>query len=182
MIQTVTPANATRKRARVTIRPIEAVDASGLSAFYAALSDESRGRRFLAASRGISAADAERFASVDHLTEHGYLAVVAEAGPNDGLIVGHATLTPSGSGEPPEMAFAVADAWQRQGIGSALMREVICTAERLGMRRLSAALFADNIAMRRLLAGAGWSWRIADVDGSTIEVELESATAGQRSS
>lgn len=178
MIQTVTPANATRTRARVTIRPIEAVDAFGLSAFYASLSAESRARRFLGASRGISPADAARFASVDHRTEDGYVAVVAEAGPDDGLIVGHATLTSNGAGTPPEIAFAVADGWQRRGIGTALLREMIGAAERRGIRRLECSVLADNLAMQRLLAHGGWSSRVTAFDGSTLEVEIEPATAG----
>jgi acetyltransferase len=181
MIQTVTPANATRTRARVTIRQIEAVDAFGISAFYASLSAESRARRFLAASRGISPAEAERFASVHHRTEDGYVAVVAEVGANDGLIVGHATLTSDGTGTPPEIAFAVADGWQRRGIGTALLREVISAAQGRGIQRLQASLFVDNVAMRRLLAHAGWSSRIAAVDGSTMEVEIEPVTAEEGS-
>lgn len=177
MIQTVTPANATRERTRVTIRPIEAVDADGLSTFYASLSPESRARRFLGASRGINGEMATRFAAVDHRSEDGFVAVLLEQGPADGLIVGHASLTTNGDA-PPEIAFAVADAWQRRGIGTALMTEIIAVAERQRITRLTAALLADNIPMRRLLARAGWSSRITGLDGATMEVELEPMTAG----
>ena len=177
MMQTVTPANATRERARVTIRPIEAVDADGLSTFYASLSAESRALRFLGASRGISQAEAMRFASVDRMVDDGFVAVVAEAGPDDGLIVGHATLT-SGGYRPPEIAFAVADAWQRRGLGTALLQAVIDAAKRRGIARLVAVVRADNVAMRRLLARAGWSSRITALDGSTMDVELERVAAG----
>jgi RimJ/RimL family protein N-acetyltransferase len=177
MIQTTTPTNATRERTRVTIRPIEAVDASGLSDFYAALSPESRARRFLGASRGISQEMAARFAGADHIIDDGLVAVLHEQGPRDGQIVGHATLTSDGA-RPPEIAFAVADAWQRRGIGTALLREVIGVADRRGIPRLNAVLLADNVAMRRLLAKAGWASRITGLDGPTMEVEVERMTGG----
>ena len=178
MMLIATPPTATRTRARVTIRPIAAIDAAGLSDFYARLSPHARARRFFGASRGISEAEAERFASVDHARDDGFVAELSEVGPADGTIIGHATLTSSGEA-PPEIAFAVADAWQGRGIGSALLRAVIEAAERRGTRCVSAILLADNVAMRRLLERAGRPWRVAAFDGATIEVRLELESAGE---
>jgi acetyltransferase len=172
MTLTTTPPTATRERARVSIRPIEVVDADGLSDFYASLSPESRARRFFGACRGISEAEAQRFAAVDHDRDHGYLAVIAEPGPADGQIVGHATLTSAGDAAP-EIAFAVADAWQGQGIGTDLLRTVVRAAERRGLPRVRAMLLADNLGMRRLLARAGRPWRVIGGNGSFIEVEID---------
>jgi hypothetical protein len=70
----------------VSIRPIELTDAAGLSDFYARTSPESR-RRFLSCSRLSEAALGRRFT---HPGGEGFLAVVDEAGPNDGAIVAHA--------------------------------------------------------------------------------------------
>lgn len=172
MTLTVTPTNATGKRARVSIRPIEAVDADGLSTFYATLGPASRARRFFGACRGISDADAERFASVDHVRDDGFVAVLAEQGPADGQIVGHATLT-TADDAPPEIAFAVADGWQGRGIGTDLLQAVLKAAQRRGHPRVSAMLLADNVAMRRLLARAGRPWRVTGFDGSIIEVQVD---------
>jgi acetyltransferase len=138
----------------VSIRPIEASDAGDLSDFYAALSDESRRRRFLGTLRGITHAQASAFAGVDHGVSDGFVAVVNEAGPDDGRIVGHVCLFPDGEREN-EVAVAVADAFQGRGIGRQLMTAAVDSARRRHVPALTLSLFADNAVMRRLALGAG---------------------------
>lgn len=155
----------------VSIRPIEAIDAAGLSAFYAALSPESRRRRFLGSGVGLSEAQASRMAQVDHRSADGYVAVLHEAGPSDGEIVGHVCLEPCGDGMD-EVAVAVADRVQDRGIGRRLVREAVVSARRRGLRGLHASLFHENTAMRRLLLGTGVPVTRTGRDGAVLEVAL----------
>lgn len=144
----------------VSIRPIERTDASGLSDFYDRLSPESRQRRFLGCVRRSGAELAAAF------TRHhgqGFVAILAERGPNDGAVVGHATLQPDGTGGA-EIAFAVADDLQGRGIGHRLMDAVVAGARSAGLLRLNATLVADNAAMMRLLR---------DPDGSVVSDSIE---------
>jgi RimJ/RimL family protein N-acetyltransferase len=138
----------------VTIRPIEATDADGLLAFYAALSPEARYSRFLGASRGIDHRTARRFAAANHQTRDGLVAELGESGPNDGAIVGHACLEPDGP-DAEEIAFAVADELQGNGIGTALMAGAIESAKRRGIRRLNGLTFVTNTPMQRLAVHLG---------------------------
>jgi acetyltransferase len=150
----------------VSIRPIERIDASALSDFYAALSAESLRRRFLGSGRHPCDELARAF------TEHdgeGFVAVLAERGPRDGAIVGHATLQPDGRGGA-EVAFAVADELQGHGIGHRLMDAVVSGARAIGLHELNASLFADNGAMRRLLESAEASVTSDAIDGGVEEI------------
>ncbi len=131
---------------RIDTRAADEFDMSGLSDLLTELSPESRRRRFLGGS-GRST-----FGSPTPAL--GVVAVIEERGPNDGGIVGHAALYPDGEGGA-EVAFVVADAFQRRGIGTALMRALVAHARHLGLRQLSAATYADNGAMRKLAYGAG---------------------------
>ena len=148
----------------VSIRPIERTDAPGLSDFYDGLSPESRRRRFLGCARQSGDELARRFTEPE---DEGFVAILAERGPNDGAIVGHATLQPDGTGGA-EVALAVTDDLQGRGIGHLLMDAVVTGARTAGLRRLNAILFADNAAMRRLLRGSAGSV-VADAIESGVE-------------
>jgi acetyltransferase len=149
----------------VSIRPIEASDADGLATFYATLSDDSRRKRFLCSSRGLTVGQARSFASVDHRTAEGFVAVTHGSAIPDGPIVGHVCLVPNGDGTE-EVAIAVADAVQGQGIGTRLMRAAVASAVERGVRGLTASLLYDNGAMRRLLASAGLPMVARGYDGA----------------
>ncbi len=155
----------------VSVRPIEASDVAGLSAFYIALSPESRRRRFLGSGVGFSDAQARRMAHVDHCSADGFVAVLHETGPSDGEIVGHVCLEPCDDGMD-EVAVAVADRFQGQGIGRRLVREAVVSARRRGLRGLRASLFHENTAMRRLLLGTGVPVTRTGNDSAVLEVAL----------
>ena len=135
----------------VSIRPIERADAAGLSDFYARLSPESRRRRFLGCG---TRPDADLARVFTEGPGEGFVGILDEPGTNDGALVAHASVQPDGE-DSAEIAFAVADELQGQGIGKALLEAVVQHARQVGLRRLNAMLFADNVPMRRLLRNAG---------------------------
>src|SRR5262245_4249241 len=136
----------------VTIRPIRPDDAAALERFYEALSDESRRRRFFACTRGLSHPQATQFCCTDHDHREGFVALT---GPEDGArIVGHVCLEPARDGTA-EIALAVADELQGHGIGRALMDAAVTWAYEVGIDRLSATMLSENVAIHRLLTGAG---------------------------
>ena len=166
----VTEANASiavGARRRVSIRPIEPSDAAALCGFYAELSPESRRRRFLGMSRGITPEQAQGF-----VAGQGVGAVLHEAGPADGAIVGHACM-PLVEPGVAEVAFAVADRYQGRGIGRALLAAVITVARRLGVHRLVASMYGDNAAIHRLLLGTGRPYRWLPPEGGVDGLEID---------
>ena len=158
----------------VTIRPIESSDADGLFAFYGGLSARARYARFLGICPGIDAATAQNFATVDHTTREGLVAVMHCAGPDDGAIVGHACLEADGRGVE-EVAFAVADDLQGRSIGSALMHEAIRSARQRGIHQLTGTTFAQNTAMRRLVYSAGPPFTVSAQPPGLEEFRLDIA-------
>jgi GNAT superfamily N-acetyltransferase len=149
----------------VRVRRVCSGDAQQLESFYADLSAESRSLRFHGASHGIGHQRAETFAAADHQRRDGFVAVA------DGRIVGHLVLEPLGNGVE-ELAVAVDDRIQHQGVGTLLLAAAIASARLRHVRRLVAWVMVDNIAMRHLLAGGHYPLRI-DWEGSVARYQLD---------
>jgi RimJ/RimL family protein N-acetyltransferase len=159
-------------RARwVTMRPIESSDRDDLFAFYRGLSPAARFARFMGMGTGLAAEAADRFACADHATADGLVAVLQEAGPHDGRIVGHLCMEPDGTGAE-EIAVAVADGFRGLGIGTALMHGAVQSAHRRQVPRLTATMFATNQAMRRLMLDAGLPAIVDELDAGVEAIEL----------
>jgi len=65
----------------------------------------------------------------------------------------------------------VADAYQGRRIGSRLITAALARARGEGCRTLTATLFADNVAMRRLIGHAG-----CPIVADTIDAGVEEVT------
>ena len=141
----------------IRIRPIEPGDRDALVGFYESLSAESLSLRFHGASMGIVDRVAVFFCGADHEHREGLVAVLEEPGMRGSLgptIVGHLSLEPSAANEV-EVAVAVADAWQRHGIGRRLLQAALTWAERHGVERLRASMLTTNVAILGLLRSLG---------------------------
>jgi acetyltransferase len=146
MIEAIAPL---RTAPAIRIRPVAPEDLVALRAFYCDLSPDSRYRRLLSLGL-LGEGDAKRFCGADHEHGEGFLAIVDEAGPDDGRIVGHLCVEPTAVDEV-EMAVAVADRFQGRGIGRALTQASLAWARRHGIARLRASMLADNSGIIRLL-------------------------------
>jgi acetyltransferase len=158
-------------RVTFTVRPIEARDQADLVRFYADLSDDSREARFHGAVRGIGQGLASSFCHPDHEHREG---VVAEAdeGPCRPVLIGHVCLEPTVRGEI-EMAIAVADRWQRRGVGAAMLRAAIAWAQDRGTDRLVATVRCGSGAVIGLVRSLGLPATVgASADGG-IELRID---------
>lgn len=163
--------------AAAAIRPVSPADEAVLSDFFAALSVESRYLRFFAPvtpSCGLLDLMAGKPAHVD--------AIIAVA---DGVIVGHAMAadrpvpgdSPGDSGTPgrpggpraTDVGVVVADAWQRRGVGAALMRALIARAQARGVTALAMDVLPGN---RRVLAMIAGHWPEAAIGRSADGVDI----------
>ncbi len=138
--------------------------------FFAALSVESRYLRFFAPvtpSCGLLDLMAGKPAHVD--------AIIAVA---DGQIVGHAMAADrpapqatAGPGEPraTDVGVVVADAWQRRGVGAALMRALIERAQARGVTALAMDVLPGN---RRVLAMITGHWPQAAIGRAADSVDI----------
>jgi ribosomal protein S18 acetylase RimI-like enzyme len=138
------------------IRRAQSSDLAALSDFFAGLSVRTRSQRFFAPVTPTSAMLRRLSGDTGNVD-----AVVAIAG---GGIVGHAMAADqAGSdGDPStEIGVVVADAWQGLGIGSALVRALIASAQARGVTALTMDVLHGN---RRVLAMIRGHWADAGVD------------------
>lgn len=71
-----------------------------------------------------------------------------------------------------EVAFIVGDDYQGRGVGSFLMAALAIAARGDGIRRFSAWVLADNVAMRKILDQFGAHWRREDLGVVTTVIDV----------
>jgi ribosomal protein S18 acetylase RimI-like enzyme len=154
--------------AGIQVRPLEPSDRGRLVALFKRLSPESRRRRFLGPKPELSERDLRYLTAVDHQW-HEALAAVDR---RDGSIVGVARYV-GHAGRPTaaDVALAVADEVQRQGIGTALARCLIGRARANGFDVLTASTLWENRGARLLLRRLGFHARGSE--GTVLELELD---------
>jgi RimJ/RimL family protein N-acetyltransferase len=152
---------------RIQIRPLEPSDRAGVAALFGRLSPESRRRRFLVPKPALSSRELTYLTAVDH-HQHEALAAIDRG---DGSIVGVARYA-GVAGRPgvADAAVAVADDWQRQGIGTALVGCLLGRARVNEFDVLTASTLWDNRPARTLLRRLGF--RAQGSEGSVIDLEL----------
>jgi len=153
------------------LRPITPGDRSGLSRFYAGLSPDARVARFHGTAPAIAEPTATFFCGPDHEHREGIVAErVGAAGEPE--IIGHVCIEPI-SEDAAEMAIAVADAWQRHGVGRAMLAGAIAWAQVHGIARLVASMQSTNTAVFALLRSMGYPITYgASVEG-TVDASID---------
>jgi acetyltransferase len=144
-----------RDGTRVVIRPIRPEDRQIEQDFVRKLSDESRYFRFFNAIRDLSETALTRFTQVDYNREMALIAVVCENGRETEIGVARYSINPDG--RSCELAIAVADAWQRKGIGSKLMHSLMDAARSRGLETMQGWVLSGNTRMLALADGLGFT-------------------------
>lgn len=157
----------------VNVRRVCQSDAPSLERFYADLSDESRAMRFLGATPQLSPIRARMFCTPDHEHREGFIAVVVG---NDGRdrVVGHVCVEPIDD-TSAEVAVAVADALQGQGLGRRLLEAAVAWGRGAGLRRLVGTAFASNARIIALVRSLGLPVRLSWSDCATCEMAIDIA-------
>ncbi len=135
---------------QILIRPIQASDKARLSVALGRLSRETIRRRFLAAKPKLSSSELRYLTEVDGHDHIALVAVLADA-PDSIVAVARCVRMP-GSPDTAEFAIVVGDPLQGLGLGSLLARELAAAARSSGIRRFSATMAGENVAVRRLIA------------------------------
>jgi len=137
---------------RVDIRALRQDDRDELLAAVGRTSPESLYRRFFTVKRGFTEQEIAFFLNIDFVDHVALVTVVDEA--SRPVIVGGARYILLRPGKA-EVAFAVIDQYQGQGIGTALMRHLAGIARGVGIRELTADVLPENNAMLRVCATSG---------------------------
>lgn len=154
---------------QVEIRPIEPEDRDALARGFDRLSEQSRYRRFLSPRGPLSQAELSYLTEVDHRDHEALVAVDAET--DEGVGVARFIRSP---GDPAvaELAVAVADDWQGQGVGSLLAGELAKRAREEGITCFTALALAENDAILGLLQDLG-EVRTGRTQLGTVELAVD---------
>ncbi|NUT34948.1 MAG: GNAT family N-acetyltransferase [Hamadaea sp.] len=157
----------------LTVRPALPSDLDAVADMHARCSPASLYRRYLAGTRGPSAAQLTRLLE----PRRGGTLVATDA---QGRIIAFANLV--GEGEIAEAAVLVEDSWQRRGIGTALLRRLVSLARPADFAAVLLHTHAENTAMLRTVRRLGDDGALPidpayDRDGAIVTVTL---ALGQR--
>lgn len=151
------------------IRALRPEDRDGLLGAIGRTSTQSLYRRFFAVRRYFSEKETEYFLKIDFVD---HVALIAEIEENrQPAIIGGGRYIVVGPGRA-ELAFAVIDEYQGQGVGGALMRSLCEIARDAGLAEFIAEVLPENSAMIGVFQKSGLkstSRRNAD----TIEITLK---------
>jgi GNAT superfamily N-acetyltransferase len=161
----------------VIVRPVLAKDAAAEQDFVRALSPASRLRRFHVGLRELPPSMLQAMTRVDH---DRHVAVIAETLDDEcePPIVADARYVRDDDGTTAEFAIAVADDWQGEGLGRALMQRLAQHAARHGITHLVGDVLPGNAAMFAITEQLGGA-RVTSPQGAGV-VRVRIAVAGMR--
>jgi len=159
--------------AHVAIRAIRPDDAQRLQDAYERLSPQSRYQRFLGLKPHLSEGDVHYLVEVDGL---GHVALVATPidDPDTIIAVGR-FIRLRDEPHSAEFAIVVADQFHRQGLGRELLARLRDRARRRGIERFTATVFADNVAIHRLLRGLHGRLPRSERRGAVDQIDVDLA-------
>jgi RimJ/RimL family protein N-acetyltransferase len=144
---------ALRNGRRVEIRALRSDDRTDFVAAVGRISVQSLYRRFFTVRRSFTEPEMAFFLDIDFIDHVALVAVVEEGGRP--MIVGGGRYIVVQPGKA-EVAFAVVDQHQGQGIGAALLHHLAALARSAGLQELIAEVLPDNIPMLKVFEKGGF--------------------------
>jgi len=136
----------------VEIRGLRADDQQNMLAAVSRTSSQSLYRRFFGAKRDFSEKEVAFFLNVDFVNHVALVAVTDENGEDAIVAGGRYVIERPGIAE---VAFAVIDEYQGQGLGAALLRHLAIIARAAGLKEFTAEVLPENVAMLRVFEKSG---------------------------
>jgi acetyl coenzyme A synthetase (ADP forming)-like protein len=145
-----------RDGSTVHVRPVKAEDAAAVHVFYEGLSPESIALRFFSGFPNLDMA--VRWATeVDYQQRYGLVATSGDDGTEGSGIVAHAGWERQPDRpDRAEVAFAIADAMQGNGLGTILLGQLAEAAADAGVTVLNAEVLPENRKMVRVFRDSGF--------------------------
>lgn len=159
----------------LTVRPVRPEDEGMLVAFHKTLSETSVRQRYLAPLKLDQRTMHERLIRVCFSDYDRDIVLVVEHAPagGDAEIVAVGRLSRrSASANDAEFALLIADAWQRRGLGTELLRRIVDVARAERVPRVRATILRDNFGMLRVASKLGFSVETAPDGECTAELVL----------
>ena len=146
----------------VTLRPIRPEDEPMMVKFHETLSSESVYRRYfsyLKLDQRIAHERLTRICFNDYDREIALVAELRDAQTGQVEIIGVGRLSKAHEANEAEFALLVSDRWQRQGLGTELLKRLVVIGRAEGLARITANILPDNHGMNRTSHLAGFEVR-----------------------
>jgi RimJ/RimL family protein N-acetyltransferase len=153
---------------RVEIRALRPADREGMLTAVRRTSTQSLYRRFFTGRRHFSEAETAFFLNLDFVSHVALVVVVEEGGKPVIAGGGRSIVIKPGQAE---LAFAVVDQFQGQGIGSARLRHLSALAREARLQDFVAEVLPENAAMLKVFEKSGLEMTTRN-EGQTIHVVL----------
>jgi acyl-CoA hydrolase/GNAT superfamily N-acetyltransferase len=144
----------TRTGLRILLRPVKISDEPMLKDFFYSLSDESMYQRFISARRDIPHEILQNFVVIDYSQRIVILAVLGESGKETVSGIGQYSL--NRDMHTADIALAVRDQYQNQGIGTELITYLTYLAKRKGLLGFTAEVLMENQPVFKLFDKMGF--------------------------
>ena len=155
----------TAKGFNILLRPIKISDEPGLKDFIHSLSDQSLFRRFMSVRKAMPHEVLQKLVIIDYTDEMAILAVVPRGEGTEEEIVGVGRYYIDASRHWAEVAFAVNDAYQNNGIGSELLSYLTYLAKRQGLLGFTAEVLSENQPMMHVFEKGGFDLEKRSIAG-----------------
>ncbi len=134
------------------VRALKPSDETEMMAAVGRIGAQSLYRRFMGAKRGFSDKERAFFLNVDFVNHVALVAVVKEGDRATIVAGGRYIVERRGTAE---IAFAVVDDYQGQGIGAVLLRHLAALAREAGLKEFTAEVLPDNTPMLKVFERSG---------------------------
>jgi acetyltransferase len=159
----------------VTLRPIHPDDESLMKQFHETLSDRTVYMRYFSSLSLKSRVAHERLVRICHVDDNREVALVVDL--KDKLtgqhhLLGVGRLIKLDTGNEGEVAILVSDRYQKQGLGTELLRRVVEIARDQKLCRLSGELLRDNLTIQIMVKRLGFRSNLC-LDSPSVTAILE---------
>jgi acetyltransferase len=139
----------------VKLRPIRPEDEPMEAVFFETLSEATKRFRFFANITDVTHEMLIRYTQIDYDRE---MVLVAEGtGSDSKKILGVVRVIADPYNENAEFAIVVGDAWQKQGLGTKMMEQILEIVKGRGIKKLYAFTLPDNEGMLHLFTKFGFT-------------------------
>ncbi len=137
----------------VLSRPIKPSDEPMMKEMFYSFSEQTVYLRYHGQLKSMPHNKLQVFCNVDYDTEMAIVGVAGPPGREEVIAVARYMTDPAKSSA--ELAFVVADAWQRKGLGTYLFRRLLTIAQQEGIRRYQADVLIENSGMLKIFHRSG---------------------------
>jgi acyl-CoA hydrolase/GNAT superfamily N-acetyltransferase len=160
----------TRRGLSMLLRPVKISDEPGLKEFFYSLSDRSTQRRFISERKDMPHERLQDFVVIDYTREIIILAVLVEELKE--TIVGVGQYGVNANTHTAEVALVVRDTFQKQGVGTELLKYLTVLARRQGLLGFTAEVLVENQPMLRLFEKMGFDIQRRTEEG-VVELRMQ---------